>query len=209
MHQALAVLGIALIAMGEEIGSEMAIRTLNHLVRPAGTVTCSHVPWARRKRPRAARLTDAVPFPPPLRRRAAGRIRQMHYGELVIRRAVPLALGLLCVCDPQAVAVLDTLSKYSHDNDAEVSQAAIFALGLVGAGTNNARVAQMLRQLAQYYQTDANNLFIVRLAQVRRERRRCLCGTSPPKRPGVATGSALLGGAGVPRRASCTWPRAR
>ena len=36
MHQALAVLGIALIAMGEEIGSEMAIRSFNHLVgRPA------------------------------------------------------------------------------------------------------------------------------------------------------------------------------
>jgi 26S proteasome regulatory subunit N1 len=34
VHQALAVLGIALIAMGEEIGAEMAIRTLNHLVPP-------------------------------------------------------------------------------------------------------------------------------------------------------------------------------
>ena len=31
-HQALAVLGIALIAMGEEIGAEMALRTFNHLV---------------------------------------------------------------------------------------------------------------------------------------------------------------------------------
>ena len=31
-HQALAVLGIAIIAMGEEIGAEMALRTFNHLV---------------------------------------------------------------------------------------------------------------------------------------------------------------------------------
>lgn len=31
-HQALAVLGIAFIAMGEEIGAEMALRTFNHLV---------------------------------------------------------------------------------------------------------------------------------------------------------------------------------
>lgn len=31
-HQALAVLGIALIAMGEEIGAEMSLRTFNHLV---------------------------------------------------------------------------------------------------------------------------------------------------------------------------------
>lgn len=32
-HQALAVLGIAIIAMGEEIGAEMALRTFNHLVK--------------------------------------------------------------------------------------------------------------------------------------------------------------------------------
>lgn len=31
-HQAFAVLGIALIAMGEDIGAEMALRTFNHLV---------------------------------------------------------------------------------------------------------------------------------------------------------------------------------
>ena len=34
-----------------------------------------------------------------------------------------------------------------------------------GPGTNNARVALLLRQLSQYYQKDANNLFVVRLAQ--------------------------------------------
>jgi len=158
-HQAFAVLGIALIAMGEEIGSEMAIRMFNHL---------------------------------------------MHYGELVIRRAVPLALGLLCICNPQEVSVIDTLSKYTHDNDAEVSQAAIFALGLVGAGTNNARVAQLLRQLAQYYQKDPNNLFIVRLAQVRPRR---------GVRPGVGDDAdasrnrACVVAAWA--RACCTCPRAR
>ena len=42
---------------------------------------------------------------------------------------------------------------------------AIFAMGLVGSGTNNARLAQMLRQLAVYYQKDANALFMVRQAQ--------------------------------------------
>ena len=31
-HQAISVLGIALIAMGEDIGAEMALRTFNHLV---------------------------------------------------------------------------------------------------------------------------------------------------------------------------------
>lgn len=32
-HQALAVLGIALIAMGEDIGAETSLRTFNHLVQ--------------------------------------------------------------------------------------------------------------------------------------------------------------------------------
>ena len=117
--QSFAVLGIALIGIGEEIGSEMALRTFNHL---------------------------------------------MHYGEPVIRRAVPLALGLLCASNP-VVNLLDLLSKYSHDNDAEVSQNAIFAMGLIGAGTNNARLAQMLRQLAAYYHKEPNHLFLVRISQ--------------------------------------------
>ncbi|KAL1933180.1 hypothetical protein VTP01DRAFT_8858 [Rhizomucor pusillus] len=119
LHQAFATIGIALIAMGEDIGSEMSLRTFNHL---------------------------------------------MHYGEPVIRKAVPLALGLLCASNP-LVNVLDTLSKYSHDNDNDVALSAIFAMGLVGAGTNNARLAQMLRQLASYYHKDASSLFMVRIAQ--------------------------------------------
>jgi 26S proteasome regulatory subunit N1 len=31
-HQAFAVLGVALIAMGEDVGAEMALRTFDHLV---------------------------------------------------------------------------------------------------------------------------------------------------------------------------------
>lgn len=37
---------------------------------------------------------------------------------------------------------------------------------LLSLGTNNARLAAMLRQLAQYHAKDPNNLFMVRLAQV-------------------------------------------
>jgi len=118
-QQAVAVLGIALIAMGEDIGSEMAFRAMGHLLR---------------------------------------------YGELTIRRSVPLALALLSPSNPK-LNILDTLSKFSHDSDPEVAHNAIFAMGIVGAGTNNARLAAMLRQLAQYHQKDANNLFMVRLAQ--------------------------------------------
>lgn len=41
-----------------------------------------------------------------------------------------------------------------------------FFLRLFSPGTNNARLAAMLRQLAQYHAKDPNNLFMVRLAQV-------------------------------------------
>lgn len=88
----------------------------------------------------------------------------MHYGEPIIRKAVPLALGLLSASNPQ-LPILDTLSKYSHDNDLQVALNAIFAMGLVGAGTNNARLAQMLRQLAGYYHKEPDCLFVVRIAQ--------------------------------------------
>jgi len=88
----------------------------------------------------------------------------MHYGEPVIRKAVPLAIGLVSASNPQ-LPILDTLSKYSHDNDIHVAINAIFAMGLVGAGTNNARLAQMLRQLAGYYQKEPDALFMVRIAQ--------------------------------------------
>lgn len=118
-QQAVAVIGLALIAMGEDIGSEMLFRHFGHLLR---------------------------------------------YCEPAIRRAVPLALGLISVSNPQ-LNILDTLTKFSHDTDTEVAHNSIFALGLIGAGTNNARLAATLRQLAQYHAKDSNNLFMVRIAQ--------------------------------------------
>ncbi|KAG2712478.1 hypothetical protein I3843_04G118900 [Carya illinoinensis] len=118
-HQGPAVLGIAMVAMAEELGIEMAIRSLEHL---------------------------------------------LQYGEQNIRRAVPLALGLLCISNPK-VNVMDTLSRLSHDTDSEVAMAAVISLGLIGAGTNNARIAGMLRNLSSYYYKDASLLFFVRVAQ--------------------------------------------
>ncbi|KAF2143830.1 uncharacterized protein K452DRAFT_224638 [Aplosporella prunicola CBS 121167] len=117
--QAYAVIGISLVAMGEEVGQEMVLRNFGHL---------------------------------------------MHYGEANIRKAVPLAMGLISPSNPQ-MKVYDTLSRYSHDNDNDVAINAIFAMGLLGAGTNNARLAQLLRQLASYYSRDPNALFMVRIAQ--------------------------------------------
>ncbi|ESO00542.1 hypothetical protein HELRODRAFT_113093 [Helobdella robusta] len=118
-QQAISVLGIALIAMGEDIGVDMSFRMFGHLLR---------------------------------------------YGEPVIKRAVPLALALISVSNPK-LQVIDVLSKFSHDSDPEVAHNAILAMGLVGAGTNNARLATMLRQLAVYHSKDSNNLFCIRIAQ--------------------------------------------
>merc|ERR1712183_55788 len=116
---AAAVLGIGLVSMGEDIGSEMSSRMFGHLYR---------------------------------------------YGDQNVKRTVPLALALTSISNPQ-LNLLDTLSKFSHDNDTEVVHNAIFGMGLAGAGTNNARLAQMLRNLAQYYSKDQSNLFLTRIAQ--------------------------------------------
>ncbi len=117
--QAYAVIGLSLVAMGEDVGQEMVLRQFGHL---------------------------------------------MHYGEANIRKAVPLAMGLISPSNPQ-MKVYDTLSRYSHDNDIDVAVNAIFAMGMLGAGTNNARLAQLLRQLASYYHRDPSALFMVRIAQ--------------------------------------------
>jgi len=119
LHQEVAVLGIAMVAMGEELAQEMALRSLDHV---------------------------------------------LQYGEVNVRRVVPLALGLLSLSNPR-LTIMDTLSKLSHDSDERVSQHAVFAMGLLGAGTNNSRLATILRQLASYYGKEPNHLFLVRIAQ--------------------------------------------
>ncbi|KAL7603088.1 hypothetical protein Lser_V15G17043 [Lactuca serriola] len=70
-----AVLGIGMVAMAEELGLDMVIRSLEHL---------------------------------------------LQYGEQNIRKAVPLALGLLSISNPK-VHVMDTLSRLTHDADTKVA----------------------------------------------------------------------------------------
>eukprot|EP01083_Nonionella_stella_P280239 953271_1 len=118
-HQAAAVIGIGLITMGESVGSEMALRSFDHL---------------------------------------------LHYCELPVKRAVPLALAILHVSNPE-FGVIDQLSRLSHDPDPEISQNAIMAMGIVSAGTNNSRVAGLLRQLSEFYSKEAGHIFCVRLSQ--------------------------------------------
>lgn len=118
-HQMAAVLGISLITMGEDVGSEMALRSFDHL---------------------------------------------LHYCELPIKRAVPLALATLHISNPE-FSVIDQLSRLSHDPDPELAQNAILSLGIASSGTNNSRVAGLLRQLSEFYAKDASHIFCVRLAQ--------------------------------------------
>ena len=121
-YQQVAVLSIGLIASSEEIGNEMALRGLNHL---------------------------------------------LQYCDVNVKRAVPLALALLNISNPK-IGVMDLLTKLSHDQDEELSYRAILGLGFLGAGTNNARLAGILRQLAGYYGGEsnfANHLYLVRIAQ--------------------------------------------
>jgi len=118
-HQMVAVLGIAMVTMGEDIGSEMAHRLMEHL---------------------------------------------LQYCEKPIRRCVPLGYAMLRLSDPD-FSVIDKLSKLTHDDDKVTAQNAILAMGLAGAGTNNSRVAGMLRQLSEFYKKDADELYMVRIAQ--------------------------------------------
>jgi hypothetical protein len=92
----------------------------------------------------------------------------MQYGDPAVRRAVPLALAMVHVSDP-AYSIVDTLSKLTHDMDVNTAMSAIMALGIIGAGTNNSRIAGLLRQLTVFYDKEASPLFVTRLAQVRSE----------------------------------------
>eukprot|EP00871_Galdieria_phlegrea_P001970 jgi/Galph1/2774/GphlegSOOS_G1475.1 len=118
-EQMVACLGIAAIAMREDIGTDMAFRLFGHL---------------------------------------------LQYADPTVRKVVPLALGLLSVSYPR-LQVMDLLSKLTHDNDREVAYAAVLALGFLGAGTNHARMASLLRQLSVFYSKDSTGLFVVRISQ--------------------------------------------
>lgn len=108
-----------MISFGEDVGQDMCLRAMNHL---------------------------------------------LQYGEPIIKKTVPLAIGLLRISNPE-VHVMDLLTKLAYDTDVNVSMSAIFALGLIGAGTNNSRLAGNLRYLAAYYANSADQLFIIRISQ--------------------------------------------
>lgn len=114
-----AILGLALLGSSEEIGNEMALRQLNHI---------------------------------------------LHFSKTDKKKMVPIALAVLSLSNAK-ISVMDLLFKLAYDTDTEVSYRAIICLGLVGAGTNNSRLADILRKLASYYSREADPLLLVRMAQ--------------------------------------------
>jgi len=118
MPQAASVICIALLAISEEIGNDMVLRTMHHI---------------------------------------------LQYCELNVKRAIPIALALMSISNPK-IQIVELLSKLAHDEDAEMSRRAIFALGIVGAGTNNSKVSQILKGLSHYYTKDQSHVFLVRIA---------------------------------------------
>lgn len=114
-----AILGVALLASSEEVGNEMAMRLLNHI---------------------------------------------LHFCKSEKKQVVPLALALLSLSSPK-INVMDILFKLAYDTDTDISYRAIICLGLVGAGTNNSRLADIFRKLASYYTKDLDHLLLIRTAQ--------------------------------------------
>eukprot|EP00758_Cryptobia_borreli_P004981 Tbor_TRINITY_DN4689_c0_g1::TRINITY_DN4689_c0_g1_i1::g.14964::m.14964/K03028/PSMD2, RPN1; 26S proteasome regulatory subunit N1 len=142
-YKAAAVIAIGLIAMGgEKIGGELAKRSLIHILM------MDHLTKDKRADPT---MDDGSKVPEPA---VTGRL------------AVPLAYALLSLSTPE-MPVVETLHKLTHDADVPTAMSAILGMGLVAAGSNNARVATMLRNLSGYYHKDkdSSSLYMVRLSQ--------------------------------------------
>ncbi|KAG5490545.1 hypothetical protein JKF63_00665 [Porcisia hertigi] len=127
-HKAAAVLGIGLVAVGEDLGMEMSKRAIIH-----------------------ALLADTV---------SKGK------NSMSGRCAVPLVYALLSASNTN-MPVVESLNRLAHDSDLPTAANAIMAMGIVSAGSNNARVATKLHSLSSYYQKSnfAEAAFSVRLAQ--------------------------------------------
>lgn len=88
----------------------------------------------------------------------------LHFGKADKKKIVPLAFAMLSISNPK-INIMDVLFKLAYDTDTDIALRAIVCLGLVGAGTNNSRLAEIFRKLASYYSKEQDALFCVRIAQ--------------------------------------------
>ncbi|GFE54164.1 proteasome 26S regulatory protein protein [Babesia ovis] len=147
-ESSIAILGIALTALGDPVGCAMLLRMLDH---------------------------------------------PLQFGSLCERRAAPLALALAYASNPNP-QVIDILSKLTHDIDYHVMTNAMFALGIVGAGTNNSRIAMLLLNLAKSHTRDTTVAFVIRIAAGLLHMGKGTTTISPLHSEGFLLKKAALGG---------------
>lgn len=73
--------------------------------------------------------------------------RIMQYGSIYAKRACPLAIAVMNLSRPTP-ELTDMLFRMASQSEEGLSINAIIALGLIGCGSCNSRIAQSLRQLA-------------------------------------------------------------
>lgn len=88
----------------------------------------------------------------------------LHFATAETKKIIPLALAVLSLSNPK-INVMDTLQKLAYDTDSDLACKSILALGLIGAGTNNSRLADMFRKLAGYYSKESQIVFCIRISQ--------------------------------------------
>lgn len=76
-----------------------------------------------------------------------------------------MVLAALFVSNPK-IPVMDMLNRFATDEDPEFSKRAILALGLIGAGTNNSRLGNLLKNLDLYYDDEnfTDHTFAIKMA---------------------------------------------
>lgn len=119
--QSMLVMGLALLTMGDPVGTDMVSRSLGHVLS--------------------------------------------HSAQGQVKAAALSTLALMFASSPPHVDLLDTVVKYSHDDDPCVAASAILSLGIIGAGTKNPRLISTLKQLASFHLKDPHLLLAVQLAQ--------------------------------------------
>lgn len=116
--QAIALVGMTLISIGEKMGIKMLFRNVHHI---------------------------------------------LQYCDAGLKAVAPVMLSLLGIMEP-SIQVTDLLYKLCFEEDKEMAFRAIFGLGLIGSGSNNSRIATLLRNLFDYYTGDNEYLYMIKLA---------------------------------------------
>lgn len=87
----------------------------------------------------------------------------LQYSTGKQRRSAPIVLTIVGIVAPNT-QIADMLYKLAFEEDQELAMRAIFGLGLAFGGSNNSRVAELLRNLAAYYVSENSLLFTIKVS---------------------------------------------